>query len=144
MLMVGGAGLAYGNLFNDFNIYYPMLQKLITEKSWIKGIDLDIEESVSLQNVQMLINQIVKDFGEDFIITMAPIASSLINDGSSISGINYKELYQSKEGKYIQLFVMVIHPKKLLWEWNPDNLIIKITLTQHMKYIKLNMHIQKC
>ena len=104
MLMVGGAGGAYKNLFNDFNIYYPMLQKLITEKSWIQGIDLDIEESVSLQNVQMLINQIVKDFGEDFIITMAPIASSLINDGSSLSGINYKELYQSKEGKYIHWF----------------------------------------
>ena len=104
MLMVGGAGLAYGNLFSDFNTYYPMLQKLITGKPWIKGIDLDIEESVSLQNVQMLINQIVKDFGEDFIITMAPISSSLINDGSSMSGINYKELYQSKEGKYIHWF----------------------------------------
>ena len=46
MLMIGGAGGAYGNLFNDFNIYYPMLQKLLTEKSWIQGIDLDIEESV--------------------------------------------------------------------------------------------------
>ena len=103
-LMVGGAGLAYGNLFNDFNIYYPMLQKLLNDKPWIKGIDLDIEEPVSLPNIKKLINQIVQDFGTEFIITMAPIAPSLITDGSSMAGFNYKELYQSKEGQYIHWF----------------------------------------
>ena len=104
LLMMGGAGLAYHKLFSDFNIYYPFLKQLITEKSWIQGIDLDIEESVSIENIKMLINQLVRDFGEDFIITMAPVSPSLENDGSSMSGINYKELYKSDEGKYIHWF----------------------------------------
>ena len=78
--------------------------ELLNDKPWIKGIDLDIEEPVSLPNIKKLINQIVKDFGTEFIITMAPIAPSLINDGSSMAGFNYKELYQSKEGQYIHGF----------------------------------------
>ena len=32
------------------------------EKSWIKGIDLDVEEHTSMTNIQMLINRLVKDF----------------------------------------------------------------------------------
>ena len=103
MLMMGGAGLAYGELFSDFKTYYPLLKVLITEKSWIKGIDLDIEESVTLDNVKMLINQLIKDFGENLIITMAPVSPSLWHDGSE-DGFNYKELYLSKEGKHIKWF----------------------------------------
>jgi hypothetical protein len=104
MLMMGGAGLAYGELFSDFDTYYPLLKQLIVEKSWIKGIDLDIEESVTLDNVKMLMNQLIKDFGNDFIITMAPVSPSLMHDGSSMAGFSYKELYLSKEGKHISWF----------------------------------------
>ena len=104
MLMMGGAGLAYKEFFSDFNTYYPLLKRLITEKSWIKGIDLDVEENTSIENIKMLINQLVKDFGDTFIITMAPVSSTLITDGSSFAGFNYKELYNSKEGKHINWF----------------------------------------
>ena len=104
MLMMGGAGLAYGELFSDFETYYPLLKQLITEKSWIKGIDLDIEESVTLDNVKMLMNRLINDFGNDFIITMAPISPSLMHNGSSMAGFSYKELYLSEEGKYIHWF----------------------------------------
>ena len=52
----------------------------------------------------MLIDRLVKDFGDTFIITMAPVSSTLITDGSSFAGFNYKELYNSKEGKYINWF----------------------------------------
>jgi len=102
--MMGGAGLAYKEFFSDFNTYYPLLKKLITEKSWIKGIDLDVEENTSIEYIQMLIDRLVEDFGEDFIITMAPVSSTLITDGSSIAGFNYKELYNSKEGRHIHWF----------------------------------------
>ena len=44
MLMMGGAGYAYRVLFSNFNLYYPLLIKIIKDKSWITGIDLDIEE----------------------------------------------------------------------------------------------------
>ncbi len=104
MLMMGGAGFAYKELFSDFDTYYPLLKQLITEKSWIKGIDLDVEENTSIENIKMLINQLVKDFGNFLIITMAPVSSTLITDGSSFAGFNYKELYNSEEGKYIHWF----------------------------------------
>ena len=104
MLMMGGAGKAYKELFSDFDTYYPQLKQLIMEKSWIKGIDLDIEEPVSIDNVKMLINRLVKDLGKDFIITMAPVSSTLTTDGSSYAGFHYKELYNSEEGSYIHWF----------------------------------------
>jgi alkaline phosphatase D len=104
MLMMGGAGLAYKELFSDFDTYYPLLKKLIMEKSWIKGIDLDVEENTSIDNIKMLINRLVRDFSDEFIITMAPVSSTLSTDGSSFAGFNYKELYNSIEGKYIHWF----------------------------------------
>ena len=104
MLMMGGAGYAYRVLFSDFDIYYPLLTQMIRERPWISGIDLDIEEETTLENVQMLIRHLVEDFGPDFTITMAPISPSLEEDGSSMAGFNYKTLYESKEGKHISWF----------------------------------------
>ena len=104
MLMMGGAGLAYNVLFSDFDIYYPQLVQLVKDKSWIQGVDLDIEESVKLDDIKMLINRLVKDFDKDFIITMAPISITLQQDGSSMAGFSYKELYLSDEGKHIHWF----------------------------------------
>jgi hypothetical protein len=104
MVMMGGAGLAYRELFSDFDTYYPQLVTMIQDRPWIQGIDLDIEEQVSLDNIQMLITKIVDDFGEDFTITMAPISPSLETDGGSMCGIDYKKLYKSDEGKHISWF----------------------------------------
>ena len=104
MLMMGGAGFAYKELFSDFDTYYPLLRDLINNKSFIRGIDLDIEELTTIENVKKIINQLNQDFGEEFLITMAPISASLQNDGSSMAGFNYKQLYLSEEGKHIQWF----------------------------------------
>tara|TARA_B100002051_G_C16740297_1_gene643828 strand:- start:3314 stop:4111 length:798 start_codon:yes stop_codon:yes gene_type:complete len=103
-LMVGGAGGAYQELFSDFETYYPQLKNLIKEKNFISGIDLDIEEEVNINDVKMLMNRLISDFGEQFIITMAPVAPSLINDEPGMGGFVYKELYNSPEGKYIKWF----------------------------------------
>lgn len=103
MLMVGGAGGAYTNLFKEFDVYYPMLKNLLREKTFISGIDLDIEESVTLENVQKMIRQLKKDF--PFMqITMAPIASAMISDDPGLGGFSYKTLYNSKEGIHINAF----------------------------------------
>ena len=104
ILMVGGAGGAYGALFSNFDLYYPLLFKLLRKYPFISGIDLDIEEGVDINDVKKLIDTLIKDFGEDFTITMAPVADSLMTDGSSMGGFSYKELYNSKEGKYIKWF----------------------------------------
>ena len=55
MLMVGGAGLAYANLFNNFTTYYPMLKQLLHDKAFIGGIDIDVEETVDINQIKMLI-----------------------------------------------------------------------------------------
>ena len=102
--MVGGEGGAYGALFSNFDLYYPLLFKLLRKYPFISGIDLDIEEGVNINDVKKLIDTLIKDFGKDFTITMAPVADSLMTDGSSMGGFSYKELYNSKEGKYIKWF----------------------------------------
>ena len=105
MVMVGGAGGAYEKLFADFDMYYPLLKQFLKSRNYISGIDLDIEEQVDIKDVKKLINQIVKDFGEDFTITMAPVAESLLSDSpSGFSSLNYKELYKSLEGRHIKWF----------------------------------------
>ena len=104
MLMIGGAGGAYTELFRDFDTFYPLLRKLINEKTHLLGVDLDIEEFVSLENVKRLIVELKKDFGTDFVITMAPVSESMMTDDSGMGGFSYKELVSSKEGQMIDRF----------------------------------------
>ena len=115
--MLGGAGGAYSDLFSNFEVYYGMLKTLINTKSFICGIDLDIEEPVSLDNVKMLIQRIKKDFGPNFLISMAPIQSSLQQDYPGMGGFIYKDLYSSEVGKLIDYFngqFYMIIPKVLM------------------------------
>ena len=102
ILMVGGAGGAYNTLFSDFDVYYDKLKQLIIEKN-IDGIDLDIEEFTTLENVIMLINKIKIDFGSQFIISMAPVQNSLEYDSPGMGGFIYKDLYK-KIGDKIDYF----------------------------------------
>ena len=104
LLMVGGAGGAYKALFSDIDTYYPLLFKLLRKQKIITGIDLDIEESVDVNDVKKLINNLINDFGEDFTITMAPVSDALINDGEGFGGFSYKKLCGSNEGKHIDWF----------------------------------------
>lgn len=103
-LMVGGAGGGYASLFQEFNTFYPMLADLFRNKPFLSGIDLDIEESVSLNNVKMLMSQIKEDFGNSLTLSMAPIQSSLESDEPGMGGFTYKDLLQSPEGKLIDYF----------------------------------------
>lgn len=104
ILMLGGAGGAYTQLFSQYSTYYKLLKDLITSKrDCIDGIDLDIEESVDINNVIKLIFNIKRDFGNDFIITMAPIQSSLESDTIGLGGFCYKDLY-NKVGNLIEYF----------------------------------------
>ena len=104
VLMVGGAGGGFSSLFSQFDTYYQLLYDLIKNKPFIIGIDLDVEENIDIENIKKLINRIVSDFGETFIISMAPIESSLQEDGSGMGGFCYKTLLNSEEGKHIKYF----------------------------------------
>jgi len=103
-IMVGGAGGAYTELFKDFVTYYELLKKTIKDRPWITGIDLDIEEGVTLDEVKMLMRQIHGDFGDDFRITFAPVAYALESDSPGMGGFCYKDIYLAPEGKWISWF----------------------------------------
>ena len=103
-IMLGGAGGAFTDLFNDFETYYPMLIQTILASPIISGINLDVEEEVTLQNIKMLIFCLRRDLGYDFVISMAPIQSSLQSDSPGMGGFSYKDLYLSEEGQEIEFF----------------------------------------
>ena len=97
MLMLGGAGsVAFNLLEQDFDSYYPPLLASLQDTN-VNGIDLDIEESlpssVSLDSTLQLLNNLSTDLGDDFIITMAPVATNFIT-GKGLQGVawNYSTL----------------------------------------------------
>ena len=104
LVMLGGAGGAYGALFSDFNYYYVLLYNFLKKYPFIQGIDLDVEEVTSIEDIEKLVNQLDKDFGTDFIITMAPIESAMSSDSPGLGSFSYKELYHSSVGNRINWF----------------------------------------
>jgi hypothetical protein len=121
VLMIGGAGCAYGALFSNYNLFYPMLLKLINDKYCIGGVDLDIEEECDMNDVIRLISDISRDTRNlpNFIISMAPVSGDMMetkslysdvmsmicyNDCDSPHNWTYKELYNTPEGQRIDYF----------------------------------------
>lgn len=102
MMLGGAACCSYQELFSNWNTLYPVLKQTL-QTYHFNGIDLDIEQSVTLRDVQRLIDQLYADFGSGFQITLAPVASDL-TQGVGLSGFNYKSLYQSPEGSKIAWF----------------------------------------
>ena len=104
IIMLGGAGGAYGTFFSNFQSCYTLLFSFIMSKrDLIDGIDLDIEEIVDIKLVIRLISKLKRDFGESFIVTMAPIQQSLETDSPGLGGFSYKELYKDM-GIFIDYF----------------------------------------
>ena len=99
MIMLGGAGGAYTSMFSNYECYYDKLYKFLQSKPFIQGIDLDIEEEVSLDNVKKLIKRIDTDFNKDFIITMAPIGGALTSDYPGLGGFYIKNYIKQKKVK---------------------------------------------
>jgi hypothetical protein len=58
----------------------------------IQGLDLDIEESVPISMPLRLLRQLNTDLGTDFILTMAPVASALLRNGSGLHGFPQKDM----------------------------------------------------
>jgi hypothetical protein len=103
ILMIGGEGGGFQTLFSNFEVYYQLLQETLNNHPEITGIDLDIEERVSIKNIEILIQKIMLN-NLHFTIAMAPVSSSLEFDGSSMAGFSYKDLYKSSVGHYIDYF----------------------------------------
>jgi hypothetical protein len=76
----------------QFDAYYQPLRDLIKQFN-LDGFDLDIEEPADIAVVVNLIKALRSDMGEDFLITMAPVASALASSsGGDLSGFSYFDL----------------------------------------------------
>ncbi|KAK0724986.1 glycoside hydrolase family 18 protein [Lasiosphaeris hirsuta] len=96
MGMVGGAAAGSfdtvtldGDALN-FELYYRQLRDVIAYYG-LQGMDLDVEQPMSQAGITRLVQRLRADFGPDFEITLAPVASALVG-GANLSGFNYKQL----------------------------------------------------
>jgi len=96
MAMVGGAAagsFAVSTLDGDqaaFQKHYSQLERVVRTYD-LEGLDLDVEQNMSQQGIARLVKQLRQDFGPEFLITLAPVASALL-DGANLSGFDYDTL----------------------------------------------------
>ncbi|KAK5662981.1 hypothetical protein OQA88_6394 [Cercophora sp. LCS_1] len=93
--MLGGAAKGtFTRLDQDeqvFERYYVPLRDMVLERG-LDGLDLDVEEKMSLAGIIRLIDRLRADFGREFIITLAPVAAALLNAEHNLSGFDYEAL----------------------------------------------------
>jgi len=95
--MLGGAAKgSFSRLDLDedtFEQYYTPLRDLIRARG-LDGLDLDVEETMTLAGVIRLIDRLKSDFGPGFIVTLAPVAAALQSDNPNhnLSGFSYEAL----------------------------------------------------
>lgn len=81
-----------------FEAYYAPLRDMIRRHS-LDGLDLDIEEEMSLPGVVHLIDRLKQDFGDEFLITLAPVATALMAGRPHLSGFDYALLEAARGEK---------------------------------------------
>lgn len=96
MGMLGGAAKGtYARLDGDdaarFERYYAPVRDEIRRRR-LDGLDLDVEEEMTLAGVIRLIDRLRADFGPEFIITLAPVAAALLRPDANLSGFDYVAL----------------------------------------------------
>ncbi|KAK0749694.1 glycoside hydrolase family 18 protein [Schizothecium vesticola] len=103
MGMIGGAAPGSFDTYTldgpdaVFEPYYLQLRDAIALYG-LQGMDLDVEQYMSLAGIMRLIRRLRADFGPGFIITLAPVASALWG-GGSLSGFSYPELEATLGGE---------------------------------------------
>ena len=76
-----------------FETYYSLLYDFVRERR-LDGLDLDVEEDMSLPGIIRLIDRLKRDFGRGFIVTLAPVAAALYtrDPRGNLSGFDYAAL----------------------------------------------------
>ena len=98
-LLGGAAKGSFARLDGDdpqrFEAYYTPLRDTIRRHN-LQGLDLDVEEAMSLPGIIRLIDRLRADFGPDFLITLAPVATALLPGSPHLSGFDYSLLEQMR------------------------------------------------
>jgi len=102
LAMLGGAArgtfaLLDAPLQSAFEVAYKPLYEFVKARE-LDGLDLDVEEEMSLEGIIRLIDRLKGDFGPNFIITLAPVAAALLDKRSNLSGFDYVELERQRGG----------------------------------------------
>lgn len=99
--MLGGAAKGtFTPLDQDeqtFEAFYWPLRDMVQEVG-LDGLDLDVEEEMSLAGIIRLIDRLKDDFGTGFLITLAPVANAMVG-GRHLSGFDYEALEVMRGGK---------------------------------------------
>lgn len=74
----------------EFEAYYGPLRDMI-RRHRLDGLDLDVEEEMSLGGIVRLIDRLKADFGPGFLVTLAPVATAL-QGRPHLSGFDYEAL----------------------------------------------------
>lgn len=135
--MLGGAAKgSYRRLDGgdeEFERYYVPLRDVL-RRHRLQGLDLDVEEAMSLEGIIRLIDRLKSDFGADFIITLAPVATAL-QGLRHISGFDYKAL-EAKRGQSIAWYNTQFYNNwgslgtfagydAILWQgWRPEKVVV--------------------
>ncbi|KAK5125022.1 hypothetical protein LTR85_001213 [Meristemomyces frigidus] len=100
--MLGGAAKGSferldGEDTTRFEAYYAPLCDMLRRHN-LNGLDLDIEEPTSLLGTIRLIDRLRADFGPEFLITLAPVATALLVGQPHLSGpeFDYHLLEQAR------------------------------------------------
>lgn len=96
MAMLGGACPgSFPPLDGDadvFEAHYLPLAAMVRSRA-LDGLDLDVEERMSLPGIVRLIDRLKSDFGVGFLVTLAPVATALMpGNRRQLSGFSYFEL----------------------------------------------------
>ncbi|KAM0280467.1 hypothetical protein ACHAQH_004046 [Verticillium albo-atrum] len=106
MGMLGGAAKgSYTKLDRDqatFERYWAPVRDLIRERE-LDGIDLDVEEYMSIEGMMRLLDRIRADFGPKFLISMAPVAAAMLDPERNLSGFDY-EMLELLKGDHIDWY----------------------------------------
>ncbi|GAB0138943.1 hypothetical protein EsDP_00007162 [Epichloe bromicola] len=138
-LLGGAAKGSYARLdgsHEQFESFYGPLRELVLERG-LDGLDLDVEEPMTLGGIIRLIDRLRTDFGKTFIITMAPVAMAMLDPTKNLSGFDYEAL-EVMRGREIawyntqfycgwgNLSNTLMYDLMLQKGWSPDKIVIGV------------------
>lgn len=75
---------------DSFEAHYKLLHQMVADTG-LDGLDLDVEDAMSLPSIIRLINRVKRDFGRDFLVTLAPVAPAMRGQ-ENLWGFSYEAL----------------------------------------------------